>query len=55
MKFHIHSINTIQGMSYNDFSYLDQEELAENSKMAKIIYSEKHGVECWTRVFNLAK
>jgi len=55
MKFHIHSINTIQGMSYNNFSYLDQEELAENSKMAKIIYSEKHGVECWTRVFNLAK
>ncbi|WP_162139404.1 TDP-N-acetylfucosamine:lipid II N-acetylfucosaminyltransferase [Methanocorpusculum bavaricum] len=55
MKFHIHSINTIQEMSYNDFSYLDKEELAENSMMAKKIYSEKHGVECWTRVFNLAK
>lgn len=55
MKFHIHSINTIQDLSYHEFAYLDKEELTENSKMAKEIYSEKHGVECWTSVFNLAK
>lgn len=54
-SFQVHSVSDILSEDFDAFTSLDIYELTYNSEHAKEIYSEKHSVECWNRVFNLAK
>ena len=54
-NFQVHPVSNIPLEDFDTFTYLDTNELTYNSQHAKEIYSEKHSVDCWTRVFNLAK
>lgn len=53
-KFRTHPISNLTMEDFDKFMDLDIDELTYNAQHAKEIYSEKHSVECWTRVFNLA-